>query len=189
VLVGYAGSAWRSWRLPDPPRTSWRRTTFGDVARRHLARNVAGVLAAGTLSTAAGIGHPYWAMVSAVVPLAATRPRAQLVRGLHRIVGTLVGLGVAAAFFALDPGGLVLILTVVALQCAAELLVGRNYALALVAITPLALLMVHLAAPVPARVLLLDRGVETVIGVLIGLAIGYLTRDRTREPATATAAG
>jgi uncharacterized membrane protein YccC len=189
VLVGYAGSAWRSWRLPDPPRTSWRRTTFGDVARRHLARNVAGVLAAGTLSTAAGIGHPYWAMVSAVVPLAATRPRAQLVRGLHRIVGTLVGLGVAAVFFALDPGGLVLILTVVALQCAAELLVGRNYALALVAITPLALLMVHLAAPVPARVLLLDRGVETVIGVLIGLAIGYLTRDRTREPATATAAG
>jgi hypothetical protein len=181
VLVGQAGSAWRSWRVPDAPRTRWRRTTFGDVARRHLARNVAGVLVAGTVSTAVGIGHPYWAMVSAVVPLAATRPRAQLVRGLHRIVGTLVGLGVAAAFFALDPDGLVLILVVVALQCAAELLVGRNYALALVAITPLALLMVHLAAPTPARVLLADRGVETVIGVLIGLAVGYLTRDRTRS--------
>ena len=91
-------------------------------------------------------------------------------------------------FLALDPGGLVLILIVVALQCAAELLVGRNYALALVAITPLALLMVHLAAPTPARVLLADRGVETVIGVLIGLAVGYATRDRARA-VTASAAG
>ena len=189
VLVGYAGSAWRSWRLPEAPRTSWRRTAFGDVARRHLARNVAGVVLAGSVSTVVGIGHPYWAMVSAVVPLAATRPAAQVVRGLHRIIGTLVGLGVAAVFFALDPAGLVLILTVVALQCAAELLVGRNYALALVAITPLALLMVHLAAPTPASVLLLDRGVETVIGVAIGLAIGYLTRDRAAAAARASSAG
>ena len=61
-------------RLPEPPRTRWRRTTFGDVALRHLARNVLGVLAAGTVATAVGIGHPYWAMVSAVVPLAATAP-------------------------------------------------------------------------------------------------------------------
>jgi uncharacterized membrane protein YccC len=159
------------------------------VALRHLARNVAGVVLAGSVSTVVGIGHPYWAMVSAVVPLAATRPAAQVVRGLHRIIGTLVGLGVAAVLLALDPGGLVLILCVVALQCVAELLVGRNYALALVAITPLALLMVHLAAPTPASVLLLDRGVETVIGVLIGLAVGYLTRDRTAEVARASSAG
>ncbi|KRF37779.1 hypothetical protein ASG94_03195 [Nocardioides sp. Soil805] len=189
ALIGYAGSAWRSIRVPGAPRTTWRRTAFRDVARRHLARNVGGVVLAGSISTAAGIGHPYWAMVSAVVPLAATRPSAQVVRGVHRVIGTFVGLAAAAVLLALDPGGLVLILVVVALQCAAELLVGRNYALALVAITPLALLMVHLAAPTPARVLLEDRGVETVIGVAVGLAIGYLTRDRSGPALRASSAG
>lgn len=67
------------------------------------------------------------------------------------------------------------------LQALAELLVGRNYALALVAITPLALLMVHLAAPAPTSQLLADRGIETVIGVLVGLAVGYLTWVRGRR--------
>ena len=70
-----------------------------------------------------------------------------------------------------------LIVVVVALQATAELLVGRNYAVALVAITPLALLMVHLAAPVPSSVLLRDRGVETVLGVGVGLVMGWLTRS------------
>jgi uncharacterized membrane protein YccC len=102
-----------------------------------------------------------------------------VVRGVHRLVGTLLGLGLAALLLAQDLPGLALILVVVALQAAAELLVGRNYALALIAITPLALLMVHLVAPVPARVLLLDRGVETFIGVVVGLLVGWLTRSRT----------
>jgi hypothetical protein len=70
----------------------------------------------------------------------------------------------------------VLIGAIVVLQVLAELLVGRNYALALVAITPLALLTVHLVAPVPAGMLLLDRGVETLIGVLVGVVVGYVTR-------------
>lgn len=85
----------------------------------------------------------------------------------------------AAALFVLDPQGLVLVLVIAVLQVAAELLVGRNYAVALVVVTPLALLMVHVAAPVPATTLLLDRGVETVIGVLVGVGVGYLTRPRT----------
>jgi hypothetical protein len=72
----------------------------------------------------------------------------------------LTGAGclVAAALFALDLDGLALIAVVVALQAGAELWVGRNYAIALVAVTPLALLMVHLVAPVPASGLLVDRG-------------------------------
>ena len=53
-----------------------------------------------------------------------------------------------------------------------------SVALALVAVTPLALLMVHLAVPAPTTDLLADRGVETVIGVGAGLLVGYLTRVR-----------
>ena len=177
LLVGGSGGLLRRWRRPTPtPRTRLPRPSYTGVARRHVARNACGVLVAGLVATASGIGHPYWAMVSAAVPLAARDLLPQVVRGLHRIIGTAVGLVVAAALLALGLGDLALILVVVALQAAAELLVGRNYALALVAITPLALLMVHLAAPVPAAVLLADRGVETVIGVSVGLAVGWLTR-------------
>jgi uncharacterized membrane protein YccC len=138
------------------------------------------VLLAGSAATAAGIGHPYWAMVSAVVPLGATGFLPQVVRGLHRVAGTALGLGLTAVLFALDPAGAVLIGVIVLMQVLAELLVGRNYALALVAITPLALLTVHLVAPVPAGVLLVDRGVETLIGVAVGIVVGYLTRPRPR---------
>jgi hypothetical protein len=77
---------------------------------------------------------------------------------------------------------LAVVLVVAALQVVAELLVGRNYALALVAVTPLALLMVHLAVPTPTATLLTDRGVETLLGVVAGLVVGYLTRVRHPKP-------
>ncbi len=179
LAVGSSGSVWRSWRHPDgATRSSLRRGSYAAVARRHVLRNAGGVFIAGLVATASGIGHPYWAMVSAAVPLAARDFVPQAVRGVHRLVGTALGLGVAGLLFALDLEGLALIVVVVALQAGAELLVGRNYAIALVAITPLALLMVHLVAPVPAGELLFDRGVETVIGVTVGLAVGWLTRSR-----------
>ncbi len=71
-------------------------------------------------------------------------------------------------------------MVVVVLQAAAELWVGRNYAIALVAVTPLALLMVQLVSPVPVGTLVFDRAVETVIGVIVGVAVGWLTRPRLR---------
>lgn len=54
------------------------------------------------------------------------------------------------------------------------------------AITPLALLMVHLVVPTPAGTLLLDRGVEMLIGVVVGVAIGWLTRGPHRHAAVAS---
>jgi len=137
-----------------------------------------GVLAAGSIATGAGIGRPYWAMVSAVVPLAATDLGHQLIRGVHRVVGTAVGLAVAWALLAVDLPLAGTIVLVAVLQAGAELLVGRNYAVALVVITPLALLMVHLASPTPVAELIGDRGLETLIGVAIGLAVGFLGRPR-----------
>lgn len=181
VLVGYAGPAVRRVRQAAEPQPD--RPIGGAVEglTRYALQSGVGVLVAGTIATTAGIGRPYWAMVSAVVPLVARDLGAQLTRGLHRIVGTGLGLLVAWALLALDVQGLVLVLVVAVLQAGAELVVGRNYALALVCVTPLALLMVHLVVPVPTRELLADRGVETVIGVAVGVAVGYLSRPRSGE--------
>ncbi|WP_091123339.1 FUSC family protein [Nocardioides terrae] len=179
VLVGMAGPAVRRVRSATPLAPAQPIGGAVEGVTRYALQSGAGVLIAGTIATSAGIGRPYWAMVSAVVPLVARDLTTQVTRGLHRVVGTGLGLLVGWAFFALDVRGLGLVVLVAVLQAGAELLVGRNYALALVLVTPLALLMVHLVAPVPTGELLRDRGVETVIGVVVGIAVGYLSRPRT----------
>jgi len=59
-----------------------------------------------------------------------------------------------------------------------ELVVTSNYALALVFVTPLALLLVRLAVPEPTGLLLRDRLVEILLGVGIGLHVAVATRER-----------
>ncbi len=181
ALVGAAGSWWRAARSPaGAVRTVPRPGNWSEVAVRHVLRCSLGCLLAGSLATGLGIGHPYWAMVSAVVPLVARDFGAQAVRGAQRILGTFAGLVVAGALLWLDLPALALIGVVVVLQATAELWIGRNYALALLAVTPLALLMIDLVKPTEASVLLADRAVETVIGVGVGLALGWATRPRGR---------
>ena len=66
---------------------------------------------------------------------------------------------------------------VAALQVGAELLVGRNYALALLCITPLALMMGQIVHEVPVGPLLVDRAVETLIGCGVALVVLLVVRD------------
>jgi uncharacterized membrane protein YccC len=143
------------------------------------ARLAVAVLVSGGIATAVGIGHPYWAMVAAVAPLTARSVTHQLLRAGHRIAGTLLGLVTSAALLVLGLGPVETVLVVAALQIATELLVGRNYGVALLFITPMALLMGQLAAPRPVGVLLFDRGVETVIGAAVAVAIVLLRRRRS----------
>lgn len=142
-----------------------------------VARVAAAVGLAGAVATAFGLGHAYWASVGAAAATAGPSTRHRVVRGAHRAVGTIGGVVVAAGLLALELGTLPTIVLVIALQVGAELLVGRNYAVALVLITPLALLMVHLGSPAPVSSLLVDRLVDTVLGVLVGLTV-VLTADR-----------
>ncbi|QCX26744.1 FUSC family protein [Nocardioides jishulii] len=189
VLVGGAGGWWRGRRgagvATAPPRSS----DWASVARRHVVRCALSCLVAGSAATALsgplGIGHPYWAMVAAVVPLVARDWSQQVTRGVQRLLGTFGGLLVAAGLLSLHLPVLALIGVVVALQGAAELLIGRNYALALLVVTPLALLMVHLVAPTSVRELLVDRGVETLLGVAVGVGLGWVTRRPVGAPASA----
>ncbi len=115
--------------------------------------------------------HWYWAMVGAVAAVSGPHVKARIIRGLQRLIGTGLGVVVAAAILVLGVPPLGVILIAVCLQAAAELFVGRNYAIAMVFITPLALLMVQLAAPTTVEVLLSDRLWETLIGIVAGTAV------------------
>ncbi|MEV5010665.1 FUSC family protein [Streptomyces sp. NPDC055692] len=95
----------------------------------------------------------------------------------------MLALGVLTA----HPTGLWLALTVVLLQFSIEMFVVRNYALAVIFITTVALTIVSGGQRVPGLGgLLLARGVDTAIGCVVALAVFLVTRRAgaaTRIPA------
>jgi hypothetical protein len=166
------------------PRLELPRLSIATTIRRpgevpHLLRYFVASALAGGVSNALGWGHAYWAMVAAVVPMAAGDTTGRLVRASHRLAGTLAGLLLALPVLALQARGVQAVLIIVALQIAAELLVGRNYALALFFVTPLALMMGQLAHRVPIGGLLRDRAWDTGLGVSIAVILTLATRDKT----------
>ena len=57
----------------------------------------------------------------------------------------------------------------------------RHYGLAMVSFTPVILLMTQLAAPSDPTVLILERGVETFVGAVVGILVAVAVRQRTVE--------
>lgn len=149
----------------------------------HLARFFIGVALAGVLGvligTQYGGSHPYWAMVACVAGLSGATRRARVMRGAQRLVGTLAGVLVAGLILPLHPRGMAAVIVIAALQVAAELLVGRNYAFALLFVTPLALMMGQIVHEVPTAPLLVDRAAETLIGCAVALVVLFCVPERT----------
>ena len=128
-------------------------------------------LLAGTLGLASGLPFPYWAQIAAIAPLTAPGRTLQVERGLHRVVGTTLGIVTTAFLLSFPAQPWQFVVWVVVLQFLAEMYVMRNYAFALLFITPLALLMVQLAHPQPIAPMLEARVLETAIGVVVGIVV------------------
>jgi hypothetical protein len=189
MLVGFGG--WvrgRTWDRGAVRDSIPLRGARGRAAGLHAARYFTAVGAAGAFGVLSGSGHPHWAMAAAAVPLAGADLPSSVYRGLHRIVGTLVGLVVVAvvlfpwAFSPLQvfPGheAAALALLVIVLQFTTELFMTRHYGLAMVSFTPVILLMTQLAAPSDPRMLVTERAVETLLGAVTGIAVVVLIRRR-----------
>jgi hypothetical protein len=189
MLVGFGGwvrgRAWARGAERDVPAMRGGRRR---AAWLHAARYLTAVGSAGSLGMLSGSGHPHWAMAAAAVPLAGADMPSSVYRGLHRIVGTLLGLVVVALVlfpWAMSPlhafpgrETAVLALLVIVLQFTTELFMTRHYGLAMVSFTPVILLMTQLAAPADPHVLVTERAVETLLGAGIGIAVVVLIRRR-----------
>lgn len=185
-------SGWVIRRIPGTSRGALARSGLVTELRRRpgidlaatrdprvwltVAQNVVGVLIAGGIALAFGLGHAYWAVVSLVAVIPPARAAHSVSRSFHRIVGTIVGVGVTALLLVWSPPAFVVICVIVVCQFFAEILVGRHYGAALVFITPLALSVSHLASPTPLNVLVVDRVLETVLGAAVGIALVLLAR-------------
>ncbi|MFD5138529.1 FUSC family protein [Streptomyces sp. NPDC058378] len=141
-------------------------------------RTLVGCALAGYVSSALGVGHPYWAIVTAA---SVYQPNLVLSwsRALQRTVGNLLGVLVFAAVIPLarlDP--LALVLCVLFFNFAAEALITRNYWLGSVAVTPMALLILEFGGFQPAGELITDRALDTLVGVAVGFLAAIAVTNR-----------
>ncbi|MGW5419453.1 FUSC family protein [Streptomyces sp. NPDC003943] len=132
-------------------------------------RMVLGTGLAGGAALALGLGHGYWAAISAAAVLHSINVRTAAQRAVQRTLGTIAGLILALGILARHPGPLVLVLVVVLLEFLLEYVVARNYGLGVVFLTPLALLLSDLAAPAPAGTLVQDRALSSLLGIAVAL--------------------
>lgn len=154
----------------------------GSHTRRVMARVAVGVPLAGAAAAAFGVDRAYWAMAVAVLVLHQGTDRIRTMRrGAERLLGTWVGLGLAAVILAVHPHGLILALVLALLNFTIEMLVVRNYTMASVFITAMALTIASGAHQVDAGHLLLSRGIDTLIGCAVGLAVYQVLAPRQEQ--------
>lgn len=158
---------------PDPGYLLRRGVTWPSEALLVAARVGIAALVAGTIALILPTAHPYWAVAFAVLVLhQGGRRSAQAVRGIQRLLGTAVGLLFYAFILWVGPDGVWLALLLAVLQFAIEMLVVRNYALAVAFITPLALTIASASGSdeEPLHVIL-ERAFDSVVAVTVALAV------------------
>lgn len=184
LLRRLVGSASNAVLLKDLRRRPMLDATAIRDARVWLtvAQNVAGVLIAGGIALAFGLGHAYWAVVSLVAVIPPARAAHSISRSVHRVVGTIVGVGLTVVLLFWSPSPLFVIGVVVVCQVFAEAFIGAHYGTALVFVTPMALSVSYLAAPVALSTLAVDRVLETALGAAVGILLVLTARwfERTR---------
>ncbi|MGW7632082.1 FUSC family protein [Streptomyces sp. FW42] len=166
-------------------------------------RSALGCALAGYASLALGAERPYWALVTAA-SLYQANITLTWSRAVQRVVGNLVGVLLFAAVAPVAQlGPLALVLCILACNFGAEALIGRNYWLGSVCVTPLALLVTELPGYQPTGELVTGRVVDTLVGALVGFVAAVavtnrragrrveralITVDRAREHAARVAA-
>ncbi|WP_145766659.1 FUSC family protein [Streptomyces brevispora] len=168
-------------------RALLRRLGPGSPLLPVAARALVGCALAGYVSSAVGVGRPYWAIVTAA-SLYQANITLSWNRTLQRTLGNLLGVLVFAAVLPVTrTGPLALIGFCLFFNFAAEALITRNYWLGSVAVTPMALLVLEYAGSQPAGELIGDRILDTVIGAAVGLLAAMLVTNRRATSRVETA--
>ncbi|SDQ93360.1 MULTISPECIES: FUSC family protein [unclassified Streptomyces] len=181
-LVGVAEEVREPWR-PAPGRPRGVRAVLARLAPGSPllpigARVATGCVLAGWVSMAIGVGHPYWAVVTAASIYQANTTLSWQ-RALQRTLGNLLGLLLYTALLPLTHlGELAMVALALVFQLGAEACITRNYWLGSVCVTPMALLLTEFGGRLPAGTLIADRWIDTVVGAVVGLACCVLITNR-----------
>ncbi|EIF00150.1 hypothetical protein SacglDRAFT_03288 [Saccharomonospora glauca K62] len=144
----------------------------------YAARVGVAAFAAGVLTHLVGIGHAYWAAVSAVSVLQATSTSTSVPRMVQRVAGTVFGALLGLALLGAHPAAWAVVLLIALLQWGAEMTVTVNYAFGLFFATPVALLVSALGSSAPPHELVADRTGATLVGAAVAVLVARLAPKR-----------
>ncbi|TQN31538.1 putative membrane protein YccC [Haloactinospora alba] len=137
------------------------------------------VALAGLVGIALGFDRFYWISITACSVLQGGNVVLTTNRATQRTLGTLLGVGVAAALLASQPPLPAIIALVAGFQGAAQLVIKRNFFYGSILLTPMALILAHTAAPQPVDDIAVSRMVDTLLGALAGTLGALLLWRRT----------
>jgi len=160
--------------VPTEPRRSWAHVLVAG-GRIGVAAAVAALVA-----HAAGWSHPSWAAIGAVAVMQGGHLHVTMHRALQRMAGTLAGALLVWLILAAEPPFWVIVGFIVAFQFITEIIIGFNYALGQITVTPMALLMTYLASPAAtAAEMSIERVFDTMLGAVLGIvfAVVFSTMD------------
>lgn len=89
---------------------------------------------------------PYWIVLSCAAVMTGSTIMSTFQRSIQRLFGTLIGVLLAALILKFYPQGLLFVLTAMCLTALIELFIVKNYAVAVMFITPNALLIAEMSA-------------------------------------------
>jgi len=125
------------------------------------------------------LNNPYWVPISTAAVMQGATFRAVWHRNVHRIVGTVLGMGLVWFIFRypLNPWMLAALITL--LSFCIEVLVTRNYGLAVMFVTPLTVIFADAAAAsMDVETLIKARLVDIILGSCIGYVGGWVMYHR-----------
>lgn len=133
------------------------------------------IAAAAVVAYSLDLHRSYWVPLSCSAVMLGTTVLGTMHRALQRTVGTIIGLLIGGCILSFRPEGIYIALLMGTLQFIIELIYLRNYAIAVMFITPSSLLLAESSHPdLAISYFMSARIVDILIGSAIGLAGVYL---------------
>lgn len=123
--------------------------------------------------------NPYWAAISCFLIIQGIHLRTMWIKQIHRLLGTIVGMGLAGWMLSWGLSIWGVALTVLIMMLFIESLVDRHYGLAVIFITPLTIFIAEYGSGLPLseqvyQSVIRARLFDTAIGCLVGLSGGVV---------------
>jgi uncharacterized membrane protein YccC len=122
------------------------------------------------------LDNPYWVPVSCAAVMQGTSSKHIWWRSAQRMIGTLIGIGVAWAIALIHPTPFFMMVGIIVLQIIVEFLVVRNYTIAVIFITVLTTFLAESGSSVTQNTnqLFLSRVTDIFLGSIIGAIGGWV---------------
>jgi uncharacterized membrane protein YccC len=157
------------------------KTVSTKIEKNNYANFIEALIFGTFISGSLFIGHhlkmqnPYWITISCLAVLQGANLHNIWRRTFHRILGTLIGLGLCWIILSINKTSLSICVSIILLQFIVEMLIVRHYALAVIFITPMTILIAETANPIfhNTDILIQVRFWDILIGSAIGAIGGW----------------